>query len=211
MHPAQLPEQLRTECYCPSCGDHLVLGKCADPWAVCLASEDGHRFFILPEPPFAPDSAAAASLSFPEINGRSPEATAHFWLSEPAARSILNRQLAEILRAILEARHVLDEPRFSFCPVCGGALTNYEQPDIWVKGLRCMRGHSWALRGGRLFSMIGGERIELRAEDPDAVVTQLITTWLKGGPYLEPNLHESVRRILTSSPLCPKDGIKHGD
>ena len=205
MDAAQLPGQLHTKCYCPSCGRQLVLSKCADPWAVCLICEDGQRFFVLPEAPNAADSARAASLHFPQISGLSVEAIASFWLSQPVARSKLNQQLARILRAILEARSVLDQPRFSFCPICGRTFEGCDHSDIWAKELRCRSGHSWALRGFSLFAMIGATRLELQAEYTNAVISQLIANWLKGNSYLEPNLHESVRRVLISSPLCPRD------
>jgi hypothetical protein len=211
MHPAQLPDQLRPESYCPSCGNYLAPGKCADPWAICLVCKHGHRFFILPEPPLAVHSTTAASLNFPEINNRPPEVIASFWLSEPTARSALNEQLAQLLRAILEARHVLDEPCFSFCPICGETLAEYDQRDNWVQGLCCTGGHPWALRGGRLFSVIGGIHLELHAEAPDPVISQLIAGWLKGSPDFESTLHESIRRVLTSSPLCPNDSVTHSD
>jgi hypothetical protein len=204
MRPAQLPAHLRAKCSCPSCGRHLVPTQCADPWAIDLVCENGHHFFITPEPPLAGDSAKASSLHFPELRGRSLEGIAAFWLSEPAARSVLNGQLALLLRAILEARRVPGEPLFSFCPECGGALSDYDWQDIWAQGLRCPSGHIWGLRGGRLASAIAGTSVELQAEFSDAVIRQLIGSWLKSDPHLGPNLHDSVRRVLVGSPLSPK-------
>src|ERR1700741_80655 len=136
----------------------------------------------------------------PSMSGHSPVAIANYWLSDPLARSLLNQQLAQLLRAFLESRRVTDEPEFSFCPLCGEALVGDDQPDIWVKGLRCQGNHSWALRGGRLY----WQSLELLAEHSDAVVSRLIAGWLKND-YLKPYLHESVRGVLASSPLCPKD------
>src|SRR6266478_3778841 len=200
MNAAKLPEQLRAECHCPSCGDDLRPGKCADPWTICLSRARGHRFFIMPQPPLAADTVMDGA-NFPPMSGHSPEAIANYWLSDPLARSLLNQQLAELLRAFLESRRVTDEAEFSFCPICGEALVEYDQPDIWVKGLRCHAGHSWALRGGHLYSL----PLELLAEHSDAVVSRLIAGWLKDNPHLKPYLHESIRRVLTSLPLCPKD------
>src|SRR5260370_29821733 len=132
MRAAQLAEKLRAVCFCPTCHDRLALAESADPWAICLACKTGHRFFIIPESPLSVDSGRAATLCPPKLKGRSPEAIASFWLSEPAARSVLNAQLAQVLRAVAEGRRVLDEPVFSFCPVCVGELSDYEPADIYV-------------------------------------------------------------------------------
>lgn len=196
MQAAQLPEQLRTDCFCPSCRDRLVPGGCADPWAICLTCKAGHRFFIMPESPLSVDSGRAASLCLPELKGRSPETIMSFWLSEPAARSVLNVQLAQILRAVAERRRVLHEPLFSFCPICGGELSKYEQRDIWVQGLRCPAGHSWGLRSGKLQTLIAGALVGLQAEFSDTILGQLILAWLKGDELLDRQMHESVRHVL---------------
>ena len=211
MHPANIPEQLRARCYCPCCGDQLALGVSADPWAICLVCPRGHRFFIMPQTPLAVDTARAAGTSFPELSSLSPPAIASFWLSDPQARSVLNEQLAQLLRAIVESRSVADEPRLSLCPTCGNTFGDCEQPDIYVQGLRCTNGHFWSLRGGQLTSLIQDKCLTLQTECADATVSQLIGAWLDGDPHLEPNLHNSIRHVLMSSPLCPRDRLKRGD
>lgn len=205
MNAAKFPEQLRAECHCPSCGGDLEPSKCADPWTICLSCARGHRFFIAPQPPLSADTVAD-TLDFPSMSGLPPEAIANFWLSDPTARSLLNQQPAELLRAFLESRCVMEEPQFSFCPICGNALGESDQTDTWVKGLRCERNHSWALRGGRLY----GQSLELLAEHSDAVISRLIGGWLKDS-YLQPYLHESIRCVLTGSPLCPKDAESNSE
>jgi len=209
MHATNITEQLRAELYCPSCGDGLVLCKSADPWAICLICSCDHRFFIMPPGPLAAFTATAAGIAVPEIGGLStPAAIASFWLSDPRARGVLNEQLALLLRAIIESRKILDEPHFSFCPVCGVTLEEYDWPfDVYMKGLRCQSDHRWALRGGRLHSAMETVRLELQAEYSDAVVSQLIAAWLKRDTHLEPNLHDSVRQVLLRSPLCPQSAI----
>ncbi len=142
------------------------------------------------------DSGRAATLCPPKLKGRSPEAIASFWLSEPAARSVLNAQLAQVLRAVAEGRRVLDEPVFSFCPVCGGELSDYEPGDIYVWGLRCPTGHNWTLRGGHLCAAIDGTLVGLQAEFSDTIFCQSISAWLKGDALLDPQLHESVHHVL---------------
>lgn len=196
MRAAQLPEELRTECYCPSCCNHLLPGECADPWAICLACEKEHRFFIMPESPLAVNSGTAASRAFAELAGRSHDAVARFWLSDPAARSVLNEQLALILRAIAEGRRVIREPIFSFCPICGGELTECEPDDIYAWSLCCPAGHSWSLRSGRFSTKIAATLLRLQGEYSDAVLWQLISGWLKGNPLFDQQLHASIRHVL---------------
>ena len=208
MRAANIAEELHAKLHCPSCGDHLVLRKSADPWAICLVCNRDHRFFVMPPGPPAAFTATAAGITLPEISGLSTPAIASFWLSDPRARSVLNDQLALLLRAIVESRSILDEPHFSFCPICRDALEEYDRPlDLYMKGLRCRRKHCWALRGGRLFSAMEAVRLELQAEYSDAMVSQLITAWLNRDPHLEPNLHDSVRQVLLSSPLCPHGAV----
>jgi len=205
MRAADITEQLQPVLHCPSCGDHLNPSKSADAWAICLVCNRDHRFFIMPPSPLAALTATAAGITPPEIDSLPTPAIASFWLSDPRARWVLNDQLAILLRTIVESRSVLDEPDFSFCPICGEVLEEYERPlDLYMKGLRCQGDHRWALRGGRLFSAMGTVKLELQAEYSDAVVSQLIAAWLKRDPHLEPNLHDSIRQVLLSSPLCPQ-------
>jgi len=212
MHPANIPEQLRAGCHCPCCGELLSPGLTADPWAICLVCKRDHRFFIMPETPLAIDTAKASEATFPEIRNLSLQAIASFWLYVPGARSILNQQLAQLLRVTLEPRSVLDEPRLTFCVLCGHGLGDCDdQPDIYVQALSCSNGHRWTLRGGRMTSLVEGKCLTLQAEYADNTITLLIAVWLKGGPYLDTNLHESIRRVLMSSPLCPRDVIKRND
>jgi hypothetical protein len=211
MHSANIPEQLRARCYCPGCGDLLSPGLTADPCAICLVCKRDHRFFIMPETPLAVDTARAAEASFSEIRDLSLPAIASFWLSNPDARSILNQQLAQLLRVTLESRRVLEEPRQSYCAICGGGLGDWDQPDIYVQGLCCSNGHLWTSRGGRLTSLIEGKCLTLQAEYSDTTVSLLIATWLKGSLYLDTNLHESIRRVLMSSPLCSGDAPKRSE
>src|SRR5262245_35090349 len=164
MHAATLPAELSGKCYCPSCSGELSRAKTVDPWAICLACPSGHRFFVMPEGPLAVETADAASAHFPELDAQEPAQVAAFWLSNTRARSILNEQLAELLRTILEDRSPSDSLRFSFCPICCAELAEYEQPDIWVRGLRCIHSHAWAERGGQLGCVLGTARFGLCAE-----------------------------------------------
>ena len=204
MNSSGTPEQLGASSFCPSCGNQFDLDECADPLSTCLICANGHRFFIMPSCSLAADTAKAKVAKFPEISDLPPAGVASFWLSDSRARSILNQQLAQLLRAFLESRRVLDEALFSFCPRCKRDLVEEEAGDIWIQALRCGNGHLWALRGGRFYSVMENTRLELHAENSDMVVGRLIAAWLKGDPGLETNLHESVRRVLLSSPLAPR-------
>ena len=199
MGAARSPEQLKL--HCPTCGDELVPSRSGDPLALCLACRAKHRFFIMPKPPSAAATSNAASMRLPHLAGRSPDAVSAFWLSDKAARSVLNEQLAELLRVAVENRRVPYESAFVQCPLCGERLAEYEQPDVWVQGLRCPNSHSWASRGSRLYGMAQGSRLTLHGELSDTTIAQLIQGWLKGNRALDSQLHDSVRRVLESSPL----------
>jgi hypothetical protein len=67
------------------------------------------------------------------------------------------------------------------------------------------------MRGGQLTSVVEGKCFTLQAEYADSTVSLLIASWLKSNPYLDTNLHESIRRVLMSSPLCPRDALKRSD
>lgn len=203
MNRPQLPLKLQTNCFCPSCGHPFGGGKCADPWSICLVCESEHRFFVMPEGPLAYESSAASSLHLPQLRDLPVDAIASYWLSEPMVRLKLNLQLAQILRGILDGRRLSNEPRYSFCPLCGGGLSDYQTGDMWLHWFRCSVGHAWGLRGGELRSQIDGAWFKLHAEFSDETTKALITDWLKGDPLLNTNLHESVRRVLLSSPFCP--------
>ncbi len=129
----------------------------------------------------------------------STKAIAEFWLSDPHARSMLNQQLAQLLRWILERPGLIDEPQFLFCPICRHSLVEYDPDDIWVKGLRCKKDHLWALRGGHFFHFTETAHIELYSDSPDKTANRLVAAWLTPNPTLETNLHESIRRVLLSS------------
>lgn len=189
---------------CPSCRAGLTRAPCADPLATCLACPAGHRVFVVPEAPPASATARAHETPFPELDGEPPQAVAAFWLSNPAARAMLNAQLAELLRAILDDRRVPAAAAFSYCPLCGESLSEYAQPDAWVAGLRCANAHSWWSRGGRLWGIAGGSRLDLHAEASDSTVARLVAGWLERRPDLEAQLHESVRRVLTNSRFAPQ-------
>lgn len=188
---------------CPACAESLSRATCADPRAACLSCQNGHRYFVPPASSLADQTASAAAAQFPALRGKSSEEIAAFWLSDPRARSLLNEQLAELLCTILDARTAEAETPSSYCPICARPMAEYEQPDAWVRGLRCSRGHTWALRGGRLGGGDAQAQVVLRAELTNSVALGLVRGWLNENPYLSPQLHESVAGVLK----CWRDGV----
>ena len=190
--------------HCPACGQPLHVAPCADPRAICLACTQDHRYFVQPEGPLVQESATAAAAEFSELNGKPLAEVASFWLSDPRARSILNEQLAELLRTILDGRTAEAEHDPSYCPICRRPLSDDKPPDDWVWALRCSRGHKWNYRNGApglcgSRSAVGGDvpaETELHEEMTKATALQLVKGWLNGNRLLAPNLHESIARVL---------------
>ena len=196
MRRATLPDDLLAGCRCPECAGALAPGESADPWALCLRCESGHRYFVMPESPSHRQAAEAVSARFPELEGKNPADIAAFWLKEPSARRLLNEQLAELLRFILESAAGDPGLSFRYCPFCGGALARYEQPDVWVNGLRCDNGHEWAERGGRLSCVLRRFGYVFHADLDESVARTLALGWTRDNPTLASDLPESVRRVL---------------
>jgi hypothetical protein len=136
------------------------------------------------------------SARFPGLEGKDPADIAAFWLKEPAARCLLNEQLAALLRFILEPGAGDSGLSFRYCPFCGGALARYEQPDVWVTGLRCADGHEWAERGGRLSCVLRHVSYVFHADLDGATARSLAMGWTRGNPRLDSGLSNSVRRVL---------------
>ena len=204
MTSAVIPEEFAQR-HCPSCGKPLTLNQCSDSRAICLVCTNDHRFYVLPDAPLAAESAKAGLMQLPQLKSAPPEAIASYWLSDPAARFILNEQLADLLRTILDAHVAPCDPEFSFCPFCGLAFAEFEQPDIWVRGLACSDGHVFSTRGNKLATTVDGKRLTFHSEHSFAAMKALITGWLKPDPRLEAQLHESIRFVLLSSRFCRPD------
>ena len=182
--------------YCHACGEILGGSKCADPFARCLACVNHHRFYILPQSPTMASSATAATLTIPGHLNYDARTMAEFWLSDAHSRSVLNPQLAEILRMILENTKVEEELPVAFCPTCGKKLSQYEQSDAWVIGYRCSSNHRWASRGSRLHSEENRLLCTIEHDPPYSTLTFLVDSWLGDNPALKTQLHKSVRHVL---------------
>jgi hypothetical protein len=176
----------------------LSQASCTDPAVECLSCASDHRFFITSRPNLSRASEQASRLKLTQLEGKSPEEVARFWLSDSHARAHLNDQLAEMLRVFLEGRPAAQEFRPMHCPDCGDLLEAYEQPDIWVRGQRCSKGHTWAARGTHLGGVVEGALMTFNGEPSNAVLASLAAGWLKHNPSLDPQLHHSLRPLLES-------------
>jgi hypothetical protein len=195
MHAASIPDELGGISYCPTCSESLSPAFSRDPFAICLACHMGHRFFVMPQPA-GREAENAAFASFPSLQNQSLDQVASFWLTDPRARSILNEQLAMLLRVFLEGNARVDPLRFAFCPVCRGELSDVGN-DVWVQGRDCPSGHRWGERGGHLGCPVRGKfPFALCAEPSRSVVQQLISGWLNDGRHTRSYMHSSVRGVL---------------
>jgi hypothetical protein len=148
----------------------------------------------------------AASLNLPNLKNESMLGIATFWLGDAQTRVYLNEQISELLRYIVEDVRDGYKPNgsheFNFCPVCREKLDDYEQPDIWIRGLKCKNEHEFGERGARLRGRADGANIDVCAEFEESTVKQLIEAWLKNDDqnmrWLRPQLHDSVMGVFKS-------------
>ena len=169
---------------------------CADPFSMSLACQGGHRLFLMPQGPSATESARAATANYPELENLDTAQVAEFWLADPTARTLLNQQLAELLRGILEGHFPPAPLTLAFCPICATKLVPSGGGDGWTQGLRCSRDHRWEHRGSQITYVRGTRAFTLITEPSEGVAHQLASGWLEGNPAMDTNLHLSVRRVL---------------
>ncbi len=146
-------------------------------------------------------------MRLPLLGGQTDDFVARFWLTDPTARSALNPQLAELLRIILDGRRLPSDVQMLFCPACGGALSEYEQWDCWVIGLRCPAGPTWDARGHSLSEAVAGGNVAFDAEPSDSAVASVIQWWLHDESALRHQLHDSVRRVLARALRARSGGV----
>lgn len=186
--------------FCAVCGTHAAPASSEDPWADMLRCEQGHR--CLTGQPAFPASATetAASRVWPGLLAKPLEDIARFWLADPSARSVLNEDLATILRTFLDGAFAYRfEPHY--CPLCGLSLVRSEEEDsLWLKALRCKADHACDVRGSRITSVINGEILAFEFEPSPHRLREMATGWLQPRQQhraiLDANLHESVRLVL---------------
>lgn len=206
MKKAEMPQPIESHCYCPDCGDVLAEISCEDPLTICLSCKSDHRFFIMPKTiPFTLDQTKTygiklSAIKIPASSNNSIESVASFWLLQTEHRDLLNSQLAEMLRTILDRtrhnRKIRKPLHFRWCPICKSKLSEFKQMDVWVQGLKCSHEHTFYLRGGLLTG--SGVELVLTAELTDSILNNLIKGWLKPNPYLDPLLPLSIRQVFVN-------------
>jgi hypothetical protein len=206
MRKAEPPQPLKPRCYCPDCGDSLAEISCEDPLTLCLACKSDHRFFIMPKAiqvtldQFKAIGIQLSAIKVPASNCNSIDSVASFWLLQTEHRDLLDSQLAEMLRAILDrTRHnrTIQKPlHFHWCPVCKSKLLEFKQMDVWMRGLKCSQEHTFYLRGGWLSGSVSGVELVLTAEVTDSILNNFIKGWLKPNRELAPLLPHSIRQVF---------------
>jgi hypothetical protein len=175
-----------------------------DPWAVVFECSAGHRFSIEAQTA-SRDSSKAADASFPELEGGSPKSVAYFWLTDPRARSILNAQLAQLLRAVVDDRVANARLEVTRCPICSGQLDDVA--DAPTHRVACPDRHEWRRHSSEISRDGHGEAepYALWAEHDRTAIGRLIARWLQRDPALTSNLHESVERSLRDCRFADPD------
>lgn len=200
-----LPEELQRECWCPTCARALLVAPTVDPWALCLACLSGHRFFV----EVVVDrraSETASGATFPELDDAELDAVALFWLSDPRARAILNSQLAQLLRAILEKRPPETTADATHCPLCASTLELSGLSSGLSTVLVCASKHEWLFAVRALSNSRGiKEAFLLQPEYSRQAIVNLVHDWLKEEPLFAGHVHESVRRVLLASEFARED------
>lgn len=201
MERPELPPELQRVCYCPDCARPLVVAPTLDPWILCLACDAGHRYFVEPDVDRRM-SATAAAAKFAELDAADLNATALFWLTDARARAILNMQVAQMLRAVLEQRAPERTATATYCPVCATALVEGTVSVSPKTGLVCSAKHEWFLLLRSLSAITGvKEAFVLHPEWSRQGMVNLVHAWLEdeGYPQLRGDLPESVRAVLLNS------------
>ena len=200
MKPVSMPVALQGQCWCAECAEPSRSAEAPDPLALRLRCSNDHRFYLLPDPMQLANTRSASALDLPMLIGAGPEEVARIWLSDSDLRPYLNPQLAMVLRHYLEwldGDRIPDaRPEFHWCPACRREMVGYDQPDVWMRGLRCMSGHDYVSRTGRLWCDFDGERVELEAEYSRSVVRQLALDWVRASDGVSGQLHGTVARTL---------------
>ncbi len=76
-------------------------------------------------------------------------------------------------------------------------LVELEQPDVWVRGLRCAGGHEWWERGHRIWMNAGERRVTVVTEMSDDTLRFFIRNWLRRSrAYVEEQLGTAIVRAL---------------
>ena len=187
--------------YCPTCSSDLHTLTLLDIYRVGYRCENNHLFDAETRMIISQESADVHSV----ISPAHPDATdiniIKFWLTDNAARSKLNSQIAKILSKIHEAITTespkkTEFPIFKFCPFCKLQLEQFDQDDCWVRGIKCTNDHKLYERGGGVNYHTDDGSFHLSSELSNESVMFFIDSWLKGNPALDTNLHPEIKGIF---------------
>lgn len=179
--------------HCPSCGARLTRDRAADCLQEVMVCAHRHSYVVLR--PVHIGNGVVADILLEHVADQSLDSVAERWLSDEAGRLQLHDELAALLRVFRYGPGAQPAAPSRYCPCCGGELVKYEQPDVWVLGLRCSQGHEWTERGGRIGGCVAGTWRGLETTLSSRQAARLATTWLKN-PQLATYVPESIRPIL---------------
>jgi hypothetical protein len=184
---------------CPICGTKLRIVESIDPWCCRLSCAKEHMLFCTRKESLNSKSAKAEKA--PPMESSDRHAVIRTWLRMPEYRRLLNSQLAMILRRIEEESvYAYDdfESDFKFCPFCGAGLQEFDNHDVWTRGLNCSNGHGFAERGYALGFVREGKGHQIHAEVGSKVLRPLMESWLKHQEkMMREQMHPSIREVFT--------------
>lgn len=182
--------------HCAVCATKVLRTSSSDPRAECLTCGEGHRCVLATWSPLASATATASVTAWPELQGADAAASARFWLSDTAAREVLNDDLATILRVYLDGP-ARDAVALNRCPMCGLDLSEVHDPaDAWVRTTACIEKHLWAVRGRRISSRMDHQSVSFIFEPSAECLQTLARAWLEPVAAIQSNVHPSVRLVL---------------
>ncbi len=205
VHDFKIQPETLDALYCPFCQLPLKRVKILDVFMQGLMCGQGHRFYVPLRTPLELGTERVASA----VGSRKSDnlSVIRDWLTKIELRSLLNNQLATMLRRIYEIStdniHVTYAPSaaheyaiFKYCPLCTTPLKPYDQEDVWVQGLRCSNHHEFKMRNGISFLMGEKTGVQLQEEMADETLNWLTDRWLRDNPALKDQLHPQITTIL---------------
>jgi hypothetical protein len=201
--------------YCPTCGDELNSYPLLDIYLKGYSCSKKHFFFEICEDVHSGESEKANEIKLPANKSKNDFEIIEYFLTNKKARAVINKQIAVMLRRIYEiskegrhidyekavrikaGRHIYyEKSMFIYCPICKEHLAEFQQQNIWVKGLRCNNSHEYYERGGTIDFKVHDEFKNLSEEMSDETLIYFVDAWLKNDPLLDMQLHDEMKRIL---------------
>lgn len=187
--------------YCPTCGAELTPYSLIDIHLSGLSCQNKHYFYETNKDVLSVDSLRVKEIKKTASKNKNDLELIEYWLTEKEARSVINDQIAVILRRIYEIikeqRHIhYEKSVFVLCPICRGKLETFKQPDVWVEGLKCNNSHKYYERGDTIRFKVHDILRNLSKEMSDETVLFLVDGWLKENSLSDTQLHDDMKRIM---------------